>query len=145
MSAYLQKNFKLGVLHLDNKVLFQLSSDQETLPLPTLSVNLRYYLGFTVVKDAMDAQLGAEITFNSEYYAPAYNPALGIFQVQNKEKYGAPYVDIFANFQWKKVTLFLKGVNIINALEPSNYFSAYHYIKPKFAFKVGIYWPFVIR
>ncbi|MBR1887064.1 MAG: hypothetical protein IJ813_01200, partial [Bacteroidales bacterium] len=39
LTAALTKNFKFGPVHLDNKVLFQLSSNQDVVPLPTVALN----------------------------------------------------------------------------------------------------------
>lgn len=146
MSAYLQKNFKVWHLHFDNQILFQLSSKQDVLPLPMLSLHLRYYFEFVVVKNAMTMQIGADATFNTAYHAPAYNPATGAFQIQNKELVGnCPYIDVFANIQWKRASIFLKFTNAGQGWPTADYFSAYQYIKPKRAFKVGIHWPFYIH
>lgn len=146
LSAYLQKDFKIWYFHLDNQVLFQMSSKQDVLPLPMLSVHLRYYFQYELVKGVMTMQVGADATYNTAYYAPAYNPATGAFQIQNQEKVGnCPYIDVFANFQWKRACIFLKCVNVNQGWPSADYFSAFHYIKPKRAFKVGIYWPFYIH
>lgn len=146
ISAYLQKDFKFWYFHLDNQVLFQISSNQDVLPLPMLSLHLRYYFECVLVKNALTMQIGADATYNTAYYAPAYNPATGAFQTQNLEKVGnCPYIDVFANFQWKRACIFLKFTNANQGWPTSDYFSAYHYIKPKRAFKVGIYWPFYIH
>lgn len=146
LSAYLKKDFKLGWFHLDNQVLFQMSSNQEVLPLPMLALHLRYYIQFDVVKNVMKVQIGADGTFNTAYYAPAYNPVTGQFHNQVSEKIGnAPYIDVFANFQWKTASIFLKYTNANQGWPTRDHFSAYHYIKPRRAFKVGIYWPFFVK
>lgn len=146
LSAYLQKDFKIWKFHLDNQILFQISSDQESIPLPMLALRLRYYFQFDVVKDVMKVQLGADGTFTTAYYAPAYSPATGQFHNQRYEKIGnCPYIDVFANFQWKTASIFLKFTNANQGWPSSDYFSAYHYIKPKRAFKVGIFWPFFVK
>lgn len=146
LSAYLQKDFKFWKIHLDNQILFQMSSNQESLPLPMLALHLRYYFQFDVVKNVMKVQIGADGTFTTAYYAPAYNPATGQFHNQTSEKVGnCPYIDVFANFQWKTATIFLKFTNANQGWPNADYFSAYHYIKPKRAFKVGIFWPFFVK
>jgi len=145
MSASLRKDFQLWKFHFDNQVLFQLSSDKGVMPLPMLSLNLRYYFEFDVVKNAMRMQLGANGTFTTKWYAPAYNPVLGVFHNQNKEQFGnCPYIDLFANVQWKRVSVFLKVVNMNMGwpLESADYFTAAGYIAPQRAFKIGITWPF---
>lgn len=148
MSATLNKNFTLWKLHFDHQVLFQLSSNQEVLPLPMLALNLRYYLQFDVVKKVMQMQIGADGRYNTKWYAPAYNPVLGVFHNQNIEEYGnCPYIDVFVNIQWKRASIFLKVINLNMGWpnKSADYFSAAGYIAPQTTFKFGIHWPFYIQ
>ena len=143
MSAYLMKNFKLWLFHFDNKALLQLTSDEDVLPLPKLALNLRYYLQFPVVRNVMEMQIGVHGQFNTRYYAQSYAPDLGVFYNQKEELIGnVPYCDIFVNAQWKRACVFVKYTNFLKDKPESDYFSAYHYIKPTQGFKFGIYWPF---
>lgn len=146
VTAWLRKDFKLWKLHLENKILFQHSSRQEVVPLPKLALNLRYYLEFNLVKNVLDAQIGADATFNTNYYAQAYSPALGLFYNQRDEKIGGtPYIDIFINLQWKRASVFVKLVNVGQDWPDSDYFSANRYVKSQTALKFGIHWPFYLR
>ena len=147
MSAYLRKDFKIWWFHLDNQILFQYSSDQSTLPLPMLTVHMRYYLEIEAVKNVLTIQLGADARMNTPYYVPAYNPALGTFQLQTHEMIGYnPYIDVFLNMQWKRVNVFLKVINVGEGWPTgASSFSAYHYIRPSLGFKFGIHWPFYIE
>ena len=145
MTASVRKDFQLWKFHFDHNALLQLSSNSEVMPLPLLALNLRYYFEMDVVKDAMKMQIGANGTFTTNWYAPAYNPVLGVFHNQNKEKYGnCPYIDMFVNVQWKNVSVFLKIVNMNMGWpnESADYFTAAGYIAPQRAFKLGITWPF---
>ena len=148
MTASLRKDFTLWKFHFDHRLLFQLSSDKEVMPLPMLGLNFRYYAEFDVVKNAMTMQIGANGTFTTRWYAPAYNPVLGVFHNQNKEQYGnCPYIDAFVNVQWKRVSVFVKAVNVNMGWpnESADYFSAAGYIAPQRAFKIGITWPFYVQ
>lgn len=147
MSGYVRKDFKLWKFHLDNKILFQYSSNRDVLPLPMLTFHMRYYLELEAVKNVLTVQIGADATMNTPYYAPAYNPALGTFQLQTRELIGYnPYIDVFLNMQWKRVNVFIKVINVGQGWpDGGNMFSAYHYIKPYRGFKVGIHWPFYIE
>jgi len=146
MTGYLQKNFSLGILHLDNRIMYQYTSNSEVMPLPLLSANLRYYIEFDVVKNVMRAQIGANVIYNTEYYAPSYSPALGQFYLQNDRKIGNyPYIDAFINIQWKRASIFVKYLNASQGWPDGDYFSANHYIRPQTAIKVGIHWPFYIK
>ena len=148
MSASLRKDFKIWNLHFDHKALFQLSSNQEVVPLPMLALNFRYYLQFDVVKKVMQMQIGANATYTTQWYLPAYNPVLGVFHNQNDMKYGnCPYIDAFVNIQWKRACIYIKAINV-NMGWPSksaDYFTADGYIAPQRAIKFGISWPFYIQ
>ena len=147
ISANLHKDFKIWKFHLDHRLLFQYSSNPDVVTLPMLAVNLRYYLQFDVVKNVMKMQIGANGLYTTSWYAPAYNPAVGVFHNQHERRYGnCPYIDAFVNVQWKRVSLFIKVVNV-NMGWPNkkkDYFSADGYINSQRAFKFGISWPFWI-
>ena len=148
MTATLSKNFKVWKLHFDNQALFQFSSDQSVLPLPMLALNLRYYLQFDVVKKVMQMQIGAHGRFTTKWYAPAYNPVLGVFHNQDLHEYGnCPYIDAFVNIQWKRASIFVKFINVNMGWpnKSADYFSASGYIASQRALKFGIHWPFYIQ
>ena len=148
MSASLKKNFKVWKFHLDHQALFQLSSNKDVLPLPMLALNLRYYLQFDVVRNVMQMQIGANAAFTTKWYAPAFNPVLGVFHNQNVTEYGnCPYIDAFVNIQWKRACIFVKVVNVNMGWpnKSADYFSADGYIAPQRAIKFGISWPFYIQ
>ncbi|MBO7268843.1 MAG: putative porin [Bacteroidales bacterium] len=145
-TAYLRKDITLWKLHLDNKILFQASSNEDVVPLPTLALDLRYYFQFELVKNVLTAQLGANATFATKYYAPGYSPALGVFYNQKKEKIGeTPYIDLFVNLQCKRASIFVKYLNMAQGWPTSDYFSAFGYIRPQKAVKFGIHWPFYVK
>ncbi|OFZ08502.1 MAG: hypothetical protein A2322_03550 [Bacteroidetes bacterium RIFOXYB2_FULL_39_7] len=101
---------------------------------------------FELVKNVLTAQFGADATFNTRYYAPAYSPALGIFHNQNDREIGNyPYIDAFVNLQWKRTSIFVKYINATQGWPDSDYFSAYRYIRPVTAIKFGIHWPFYVK
>ena len=145
MSATLRKDFRLWKFHLDHRLLFQLSSEPTVVPLPLLALNLRYYLEFDVVKNAMKMQIGAHGTYTTKWNAPGYNPVLGVFHNQNEREYGnCPYIDAFVNIQWKRVSLFVKVMNVNMGwpCKKLDYFTADGYINTQRAIKFGISWPF---
>ena len=145
LSADLHKELVLGILHLDHRLLFQLSSNQDVIPLPMLAANLRYFLQFNISGGAMIMQLGANGFYNTEWNSPAWNPALGVFHNQTKNRYtNGPYIDAFVNMQWKRATIFIKMENVGMGwpMKKFDYFSADRYIVTQRVLKLGIYWPF---
>jgi hypothetical protein len=148
LSASLSKNLAFGPVHLDNRVLFQMSSNQEVVPVPTLAVNARWYLQFDVAKNIMQMQIGANAWYNTKYYSPAWNPAVGVFYNQRKEKYNnGPVIDAFVNVQWKRACIFVKVENVGQGwpMDKFDYFSAHRYIRTQRALKFGMYWPFYLQ
>jgi hypothetical protein len=153
LSASLRKEFVLGPVHLDHRALLQVSSNTEVLPLPTAAFNLRYYLQFVVQRDdqrrnVMVMQVGADAYANTPWYAPAWNPNLGVFHNQTEREYtNGPYFDVFVNVQWKRACVFVKYQNAGGGwpLRKRDYFSADRYIITKSGMeglKFGVFWPF---
>jgi hypothetical protein len=142
----LTKNFTVfNVLHFDHRALFQVSSNDDVVPLPMIALNFRYYFQFNVVKDVLKMQLGVNALYTTKWYAPGYNIESGTFTNQRDDKYGnCPYLDAFVNMQWKRACIFVKLENagLGWPMDKADYFSANHYIRPQRALKFGMYWPF---
>lgn len=145
LSVTLDKDLELfRFLHLDHRVLFQLSSNQEVVPLPKVSANGRYYIQFGI-NNAMTMQLGANVFFYTKYNLQKWNPNVGIFYNQTEREYGsAPYIDAFANMKWQNACVFVKWENAGMGwpLDYSDYFSADGHIRTPRIIKVGLFWVF---
>ncbi|MBR4756308.1 MAG: putative porin, partial [Bacteroidales bacterium] len=148
LSASLKKDLAFGPLHFDNRVLFQVSSNQDVVPVPTLAVNAKWYLQFDISKGVMKMQVGANTWYNTKYYSPGWNPAVGVFYNQKEEQYtSGPVIDAFVNVQWKRACIFVKLENAGQGwpMDKFDYFSAHHYIRTQRAIKFGVYWPFYLQ
>ncbi|WP_417016164.1 putative porin [Alistipes sp.] len=143
-SVYARKDFRLGGLHLDHRVLLQWSTDQEVVPVPLLSAFLSYYYEFWVVRNVLRLQIGLDGRYNTRYYAPSYNPALSVYYNQREEEVGNyPYVDAFVMAKWKRMRIFLKYQHVNKGLFGNGeYFSAARYPLNPGMFKIGISWGF---
>ena len=143
-SVYARKDFRLGGLHLDNRVLLQWSTNQEVIPVPLLSAFLSYYYEFWVVRDVLRLQIGLDGRFNTRYYAPGYNPALSVYYNQRETEVGNyPYMDAFVMGKWKRMRIFLKYQHVNKGLFGNGeYFSAAGYPLNPGMFKIGISWGF---
>ena len=82
LSATLKQDFRLGILHLDNEVTWQKSSNETVLPLPQLSLYHNLYLLAKIAKKVLTVQLGADVRYFTKYNAPAYTPAIQQFHLQ---------------------------------------------------------------
>jgi hypothetical protein len=143
-SLFLKKDITIGHLHVDGQVLFQKSSNEDVLPLPTVAVNAGVYYQFNIVKNVLKSQLGIDVQYNKAYYAYAYNPAIGQFHVQDERRIGDyPWLDAFVNFKWKRAAIFIKMRNLGEGLSgPSDYFSALHYPRVPLQLQYGLSWSF---
>ncbi|MBR4843254.1 MAG: putative porin [Bacteroidaceae bacterium] len=100
LSAQLRQNLKVGPLHWDNVVTWQLSGDQDVIPLPTLNLFSDLYFKFIYYK-RLHMEIGANVTYFTRYYAPSYCPAVGMYHLQSsqclQEVGGYPLVTGYVN------------------------------------------------
>ena len=82
LSATLQQNFKLGPLHWDNHVTYQLSGNKKIIPLPDLNIFSDLYFKFIYYK-RLHMEVGANAFFFTKYDAPGYCPAVGMYHLQS--------------------------------------------------------------
>lgn len=143
-SIYAQKNFHIKGLHLDHRVLVQLTSNRDVVPLPLVSAFLSYYYEFWIKRDVLRMQVGIDGRFNTKYYATGYNPALSVFYNQNEVEVGNyPYLDAFISAKWKRMRILLKYQHWNQGLFGNGrYFAVAKYPLNPGMFKLGISWAF---
>lgn len=142
-TAYVQKEFKLGHFYSTNRVVWQAYDNKDVINLPTFSVFSALFVEYELVKNVLNARLGANVFFRTKFYADAYSPATGQFYNQKVKKIGDyPVVDIFADLKWKRAILFLKYEHINQGMPNNEYFSALHYPLNQRIFKFGVSWIF---
>lgn len=146
VSACFNQDFKVGIFHLDNEVIWQKSSDQAVLPLPELSLYHNFYMQFKLAKKVLSVQLGADVRYFTKYDAPAYMPATQQFYLQPEEGKveigGYPIVNVYANLHLKRTRFYVMMYHVNQGMSKPNYFLAPHYpINPR-VLKFGLSWNF---
>lgn len=122
-SARLSQSLRAGILHWDNAITYQTSSDDAVLPLPKLVVYSNLYILFKIAK-VMTVQLGADCDYYTRYYAPGYQPATMSFYNQRKVMCGNyPWVDVYANFKLSKARFYVLYSHADCGMGKKNYFS----------------------
>lgn len=110
-SATLTQDFRLGILHWDNEVTYQLTSNKDVLPLPVINAYTNLYLKFRIAK-VLGVELGGDMRYFTKYLAPDYNPSLGMFTTQNelKREYigNYPIIGAYANLDLKKLRFYVQ-------------------------------------
>ena len=141
LSAQITQDFHLGILHFDNEVTYQKSSNLNALPLPDLSLYHNLYIDYSW-STKLHLQLGGDVTYFSKYYALTYTPDLGMFNTQNETtgtKLGSfPIVNVYLNLHVKHTRWYVEFYNVMHGKSNSMEFYVPHYPINPFIFKVGL-------
>ena len=148
LSATLNQDFALGILHWDNEATVQYSSRDDIIPLPLVNVYSNLYLKFTYAR-VLRIELGGDVRYFTAYYAPTYSPAFGMYHLQNADPEARvpigdyPIVNVYANFHLKQCRFYVMYSHVNEGLFGlSNSFLVPHYpINPRW-FKLGLSWNF---
>ena len=143
MAFDLTANLKLWKFHWDNKMVYQVSSNREILPLPDFAVYTNLYFK-TMMFKVLTVQLGVSCRYNTAYYAPNYMPATGQFYLQNEEKIGNyPLMNAYLNLHLKRARIFVQYEHFNKGLfGGKNYFLMPKYPMNPGTFQVGVAWAF---
>ncbi|NLA63257.1 MAG: putative porin [Bacteroidales bacterium] len=139
VSARVDQNFKAGIFNWNNSVVYQTSSNEDAIPLPTLSAYSNLFLKTKIV-DELTLQLGVDAHYHTEYYAPGYEAALLQFYNQREKKVGNyPIMTGYANMHLKQMRFFVMMYNIGDLIiGKPNYFSLPNYPVNPMLFKLGV-------
>ena len=142
MQFFLQKNFRIGRVHLDNELLYQTFSNDSIVSFPDFVIRSSFYYRNELFNKSVQTKIGFDVRYNTDYHAPAYQPAIGQFPIQNAELSYYPEFDVFLNVKIKSVRAFLELQNVMQGLFSNGHFYGYRYPMPDRAFKVGFQWMF---
>ncbi len=140
--AFLEKNFFIYNFRFFNKIHFQHATNNEVLNIPKFVSYHSFFYENIFFKNVLKTRFGFDIRFNTSYYLPKYSPAISQFYLKYEEKSSYyPELNIFADFQIKRASIFLKYINILSFLE-KNKFSVINYPLNESSFRVGVLWNF---
>ena len=143
IGASIAQEMKYGILHWDNEVAFQTSSNQDVLPLPAVNIYTNLYLLFRIAK-VLRIQMGADMRFFTKYYGLDYSPSLQQFAVQDtgfeREKMGGiPIIHAYVNTHLKHCRIYFVVQRVSGG---SNAFYAPHYGMNPLTINFGLSWNF---
>ena len=130
----------------ENEAIYtEITGEQEAVNsfrIPEIFVNSKLYLGSYWFDDKIYITFGVDAHYKSDYYAPAYNPVLQQFYLQDDFIIPAYLViDAFLEFQIDHFSLFLKFEHV-NQPPSNGYFTFPHYIGQPRIFDAGVRWMF---
>ena len=139
ITGRLKQDFRYKALGWENELVYQVSSNNDVLPLPQLSAYTNLYVAFTLVK-VLSVQLGADVHYHTSYHAPYYEPATQQFRKQDEIKIGNyPLINAYANFHLKQARFFISAYNLGSILiDNPAYFSMPHYPLNPMVIKMGV-------
>ena len=142
LSADLKQDVSYGVFTLENNVIYQVSSNQDVLPLPMLTLYHNFYYHDKWFVD-LYPQFGVSVRYHTNYFAPSYMPATGQFYNQKTNEIGNyPVLSVYANFHLKKSRFFFEYNNLGRYfLQGWGYHMPNYPINPPM-FKMGLSWNF---
>lgn len=146
LTAQLRQDFKLGVLHWENIITYQHTSDEKVLPLPKLNIFTNLYLKFRIAHE-LTVELGGDCYYFTKYYAPEFSPAINQFVIQENDDVrteigGYPYVDVYANMHLKHTRFFLMFSHVNAGNGSKEYFLTPHYPQNERIIRFGLSWNF---
>jgi len=142
VEAFINKDFKIGILNIRNWVTYQKSTTQKYLHLPQLMARNTIYLE-GIYSKVLNFHFGLDTRYESSYFADNYNPALGMFYVQESEKIGNyPWMDVFADFKLKRTRFYVKYSNLGAQMIKGRYFRTPNYPEQPALLGFGISWTF---
>lgn len=144
LSVHVDKLFKFWRFGWHNKAVWQVSSNNTVLKIPSINLYSSLYYSHYLFK-VMQIQLGAEVYFNSKFEANAYEPTTSRFYVQNEHETGGyPIVNLFFNAKLKRTSAFaqLMHASSYRRLNFGDFYSAVPYPLEQMAFRFGFYWTF---
>lgn len=145
ISLSLGHDIQLGILHWDNELTYQLSSNKDLLPLPTFNAYSNLYLLFRLAK-VLRTEIGVDGRFFTEYYAHTYSPLIGNFCLQDptlRVKTGNyPILNAYANFHLKNTRFYVMASHINSKSGSGRPFLLAHYPINGLVLRLGVSWNF---
>lgn len=133
-SASIDQKLKFGIWNWNNTVTYQVSSNQDVLPLPALSVYSNMFLDFTIVR-VLRVQLGIDCDYYTKYRGLDYQPATMQFHVQGDSPIWVgnfAVANAYLTAKLSKVRFFVLWRHVNQGLFGNNYFSLPHYpVEPR--------------
>lgn len=142
-SGQLWLSTKFSVFHANAKYTYSIFKNDTLLRMPEHVVIGTLYADMKLFRNAMQLQIGVDVTWFSEFTAEAYMPNVAQFYLQNSRTVGNyTYISPWLSFRIKPVRVFVKVDHVNAGLMGRKYFLLDHYPANDMAVKIGISWLF---
>lgn len=124
-SASLEQKLKFGIWNWNNSLHYQVSSNQDVIPLPAFSLYSNMFLDFTCFK-VLRLMIGIDCDYYTKYRGLAYQPATMQFHVQGESPVWVgnfAVANAYISGKIKKTRFFIQWSHVNQNLFSRNYFS----------------------
>lgn len=123
----LNQKLKFGIWNWNNTVTYQVSSDQNVIPLPALAVYSNMFLDFTAFR-VLNLNIGIDCDYYTRYYGYGYQPATMTFYTQHEKEVGNyAFCNAYLSAKLYKVRFYVLWSHVNQGWFGSNYFSIPNY------------------
>ncbi len=138
ITARLHQDFNVGILHWNNRITYQTTTDDAVIPLPKLAIYSNLYILFKVAR-VLHVQFGIDCDYYTRYYGLGYQPATASFYNQRETKVGGfPFMNLYANMKLSKTRFFVMMSHVNQGMGKNDYFSVPHYPLNPRRFQIGL-------
>ncbi|MDE7413062.1 MAG: putative porin [Muribaculaceae bacterium] len=128
-SASLDQKLNYKILHWDNNLTYQVTSNKDIIPLPSLAWYSNLYLDFEAFK-VLRMQIGLDWDYYTKYRGLDYQPATMQFHVQGENPVDVGnfvLANLYVNAKIKKTRFFIVWSHFNQGLLGKSFFSLPHY------------------
>ena len=139
-------SFRWWIFGMTNRLLYQENSAVGKMPVPRLSLYNSTYFDFVYAR-LLRVHFGVKLRYFTPFYAPIWNPALGLFEVQKADERvnvgNYPLMDVFFSLHMGRARFYFMWVNLTRAwVSPDNMFESPHVPMTPMSGKLGVSWYF---
>ena len=128
-SASLNQELNFGILHWNNTIYYQKTSNSDILPLPELTIYSNLFLKFIAFK-VLKIQFGVDCDYYTSFKSLEYQPATMSFRVQGEDKMKVgnyPLMNVYVTARLYKTRFYVEYSHINQGWFSNNYFFMPHY------------------
>ena len=127
----------------DNKLELNNTGNENVVSVPLAAIYSSVYFQKNLFKNALGFKMGVDVNYFTEYYGYGYNPAVGVFYIQDEKQIGNyPRLGGYVNLKIKSAFIFIKVENFNSGIGERTYYGALHYPLPGRTLKFGVNWTF---
>lgn len=142
-SVKIQAATKFGWFNMHSRYSLNLVSNNELMRIPEHVVVSSLFADFYLFKHKLQMQVGADVTWFSQFTGEGYLPSIAQFHLQSERNVGNYiYIDPWVSIRIRPVRVFVKAEHVNAGLMGRNYFMLANYPHNDFALKFGVSWLF---